>query len=309
MSPKINQQMTAVEWTLLIALSLLWGGAFFFTGVAVREIPPLTVALCRAGFAAGVLILILILAGQRFPSTPHLWGAFLGMGLLNNAIPFALLMWGQTHIASGLASILNGTTPFFAVLVAHWFTEDERITTEKMAGVAIGFAGTVVLIGYSTLETLGLGGLAQLACIIAAVSYACAGVFGRRFRSMGVTPMQTATGQLLVSTILLLPLSMIVDRPWTLAAPSNVTIGALASLGVLSTALAYVVYFRILATAGATNLMLVTLLIPVSAIALGAAFLGEVLLVRHFVGLGLIALGLAAIDGRPVRWIHRRRRT
>ena len=232
-----------------------------------------------------------------------MWAAFFGMGFLNNVVPFGLIVWSQAHIASGVASILNATTPLFTVVLAHLFTGDEKMTPGRLIGVCIGLAGVAVMIGGDALRTLGLDLAAQLACMAAALSYAFAGVFGRRFRRLGVAPMATATGQVIASSVILLPVMLVVDRPWTLPLPSTPTIGALIGVAALSTALGYVLYFRILATAGATNLLLVPLLIPVSAVFLGVAVLGEVVLWKHLVGMALITAGLAAIDGRPWRWL------
>jgi drug/metabolite transporter (DMT)-like permease len=226
------------------------------------------------------------------------WAAFFGMGILNNMIPFCLIVWGQTHIASGLASILNATTPLFGVVVAHLLTADEKMTGNRLLGVLVGFAGVAYMIGFDVLRDLGSNVLAQLAVLGAALSYAFAGIFGRRFRQMGMAPLLPAAGQVTASTVLMLPIALVVDQPWTLAAPSSETWMALLGLALLSTAIAYVLFFRILSTAGATNLMLVTFLIPVSAILLGALVLGEQLQGKHLIGMAMIALGLAAIDGR-----------
>jgi drug/metabolite transporter (DMT)-like permease len=297
--------MTPAEWAMLMALSVLWGGSFFFTGVAVKELPPFTIVVLRVGLAAVILNIVIRLMGLRMPSEPRIWLAFFGMGFLNNAVPFALFVWSQTHVASGLASILNATTPLFTVVVAHLFTKDERMTGNRLAGVLIGFFGVIVMLGPQALRGLGGGSgitiLAELCCLAAAVSYAFAGVFGRRFARMGVVPMQTATGQVTASTVLLLPLAAAVDQPWTLPLPSLATIGAILGIAALSTALAYVLYFRILATAGATNLLLVTFLIPVSALILGTLVLREPLVASQLLGMALIGAGLAAIDGRLPR--------
>jgi drug/metabolite transporter (DMT)-like permease len=295
------QNMGGKEWTMLLALAVLWGGSFFFNGIAVRELPSFTLVWLRVACAAVTLGIVLRLLGQRMPKQASVWAAFLGMGLLNNVLPFVLIVWGQHRIASGLASILNATTPLFTVLVAHLLTRDEKLTPLKTVGVVVGFAGAAVMIGPDALRGLGAGVLAQGACLAAALSYAFAGIFGRRFKRMGVAPLATAAGQVSASTLLLLPIMLLVDRPWTLAAPHAATWGAVLGVGLLSTALAYVLYFRILAAAGATNLLLVTFLIPVSAILLGALVLGEVLLPHQFLGMGLIGLGLMFIDGRLPR--------
>jgi drug/metabolite transporter (DMT)-like permease len=297
----VAKPMGGREWALLLALAVVWGGSFFFNGVAVRELPSFTLVWLRVAVAAMTLLIVLRLAGQSLPRGAAVWGAFIGMALLNNVVPFVLIVWGQHHIASGLASILNATTPLFTVIVAHLLTPDEKLTPAKTVGVAVGFAGAVVTIGPDSFAGLGSDVLAQLACLGGALSYAFAGIFGRRFRRMGVPPLATAAGQVCSSTVILLPIMLLVDRPWTLAMPHAGTWGAVLGVGLLSTAIAYVLYFRILAAAGATNLLLVTFLIPVSAILLGAAVLGEVLLPRHFVGMALIGAGLAFIDGRLLR--------
>lgn len=297
-APPAQLPMGAKEWAMLIALSVLWGGSFFFNGIAVKELPSLTIVLLRVGIAAVTLWAVLMLLNIRMPRAKGLWPAFFGMGLLNNAIPFTLFVWGQHHIASGLAAILNATTPLFTVIVAHFLTRDEKMNTGKIAGVALGLLGVILMLGTELLSGLGTGLLAQLACLAAAISYALAGVFGRRFKRMAVPPLATATGQVTASSLLMLPLVLAVDNPWTLAPPSSGTWAALFALGMASTAVAYILYFRILAAAGATNLLLVTFLIPISAILLGSLFLGESLAAKHFIGMGLIGLGLALIDGR-----------
>lgn len=302
---EINRRMGAAEWALLLALSVLWGGSFLFVGVAVRELPPLTIVVARVALAALALHLVLRAGGRALPRDRRVWAAFFAMGLLNNAVPFTLIAWGQAYIASGVASILNATTPLFTVLVAHVLTADERATPQKVAGVVVGLLGVAAMIGGDALRSLGVDVAAQLAVLAGAVSYAFAGVFGRRFKAMGVGPLETAAGMLTASTLLLAPLMLALDRPWSLSGPSGAALGAVIGLALVSTALAYILYFRILATAGATNLLLVTFLIPVSAILFGAAFLGERLDPRHFVGMALIGLGLAAIDGRAVEAVKR----
>ena len=190
----IHARMTAAEWALLVGLSVLWGGSFLFVGIAVAELPPLTIVVARVALAAAALLVALRFMGVALPRERRVWVAFLGMGVLNNAIPFTLIAWGQGHIASGVASIFNATTPLFTVLVAHWLTADERMTARKLAGVAIGFGGVAVMIGGAALRTLGVDVLAQLAVLAAAISYAFAGVYGRRFKAMGVPPRRPPPG-------------------------------------------------------------------------------------------------------------------
>jgi drug/metabolite transporter (DMT)-like permease len=304
----VNRAMTPIEWAMLIALSVLWGGSFFFTGVAVKELPPFTIVVLRVGVAAIILNIAVRAMGLAMPRQGSVWAAFFGMGLLNNVVPFTLFVWGQTHIASGLASILNATTPLFTVIVAHLFTSDERMTANRLAGVLIGLIGVAVMIGRQALSglvpgALGTDMLAQLACLGAALSYGFAGVYGRRFKRLGVAPMLTATGQVTASAVMLAPVALLVEHPWTLPVPSLPVLGAILGIAALSTALAYVLYFRILATAGATNLLLVTFLIPVSALILGTLVLREPLIGAQLLGMAMIGLGLAAIDGRLLRML------
>ena len=304
----INRTMGTLEWTLLLTLSVLWGGSFFFVGVAVEALGPLTIVALRVGLAALALNGLVVLLGQRMPFDLGLWLAFFAMGLLNNMIPFTLIAWGQGHIASGLASILNATTPFFTIMVAHILTRDEPFTMGRLLGVMVGFTGVAYMLGSELHEGTAYRSWAQLAVLAAALSYAFAGVFGRRFRRLGCSPLVTACGQVTASAIVLIPLALIVERFWEQPWPGLDTWSAILGLALFSTALAYLIYFRLLASAGATNLLLVTLLIPASAILLGMLLLGERLELRHLIGMGLIGLGLAAIDGRAWKVISRRRR-
>jgi drug/metabolite transporter (DMT)-like permease len=288
--------MTRLDWSLLTTLSLLWGGSFLFVEVALQGLPPLTVVWGRVAGAALILGLVLRARGLGLPRGA--WGAALGMGVLNNAVPFTLFALAQGRIDGGLASILNATTPLWTVVVAHFFTADERITRGKALGLFFGFVGVAVMAGGAR----GGEGWAILACLAAALSYGFAGVWGRRFRRMGVAPLATAFGQVAASTLVMTPLWLVLDRPWTLAPPGVGPVLAVIAIATLSTALAYLIYFRLLASAGATNLSLVTFLIPVSAVALGVALLGETVLPRHLAGFALIAAGLMAMDGRVMRW-------
>ena len=291
--------MSLRVWIWLLSLSVLWGGSFFFAKVAIGELRPLTVVFARVALAALALNLVLSLTGRSLFRRGTPWPAFIAMGLLNNMIPFSLIFWGQTQIASGLASILNATTPLFTLVVAHLATRDERMDGAKVAALLTGLAGVALLVGPDLLVGDQSGFMGQLACLGAALSYAFAGVYGRRFQTMGMAPMQAAAGQVTASAMLILPIMLMIDLPWTLPAPPSATVwAALAGLALLSTALAYVLYFQILAAAGAINLLLVTFLIPVTAILLGAAVLGERLAPRQFAGMALIGVGLAVLDGR-----------
>jgi drug/metabolite transporter (DMT)-like permease len=289
--------MNLLEWTMLIALALVWAGTFFFAAIAVVEIPPLTIAFLRVSGAALVLLLALYLMGILMPREGSVWAAFFGMGLFNNAIPFSLIFWAQTELTSGVASILNATMPVFTVIAAHLLTKDEKMTKMRFLGVVLGFLGIIVMIGSPISGSI----WAHLAILAAGISYALASIFGKRFAQMGVKPMATATGQVICSAIILLPFALILERPWTNASPSFHVIQAMIAMISLSTAFAYFLYFRILSTAGATNVALVTLLIPPFAVLLGILFLNETLTLQQITGMFIITAGLVSIDGRVAR--------
>jgi drug/metabolite transporter (DMT)-like permease len=306
-APMIRTQMNGRDWLILATLALIWGGAFFFIGVAVRHVPPLTYVWLRLSIAAAAMWLFLRFRGQGLGLPASAWGSIVLLALLNNALPFALFGWGQTHIASGLASILNATTPIWGVVVAHFLTSDERITPRKVVGVLLGFGGVATMIGPTLLSNIGGDALAQLACVTASLSYALAAVWARRFKRMGLSPMSVTTGQLTAGAAMMLPFALFVDRPWEHAFPPLSAWGAIVALALLCTAFGYVLYFRLIDSAGATNALLVTLLVPPTAILLGGLFLGEQLAPQDFAGLLLIGLGLSAIDGRLLTALRRRR--
>ena len=285
---------------MLTILSVLWGGSFFFVGVMVSDLPPLTIVSLRVGLAALALWVIVLVMGLHTPRNLRVWLAFFGMGVLNNVIPFSLIVWGQTHVASGVASILNATTPFFTVIVASLLLPDERATPAKFLGVVVGCSGVVVMFDSSTLGD-DKDVLAQVAILSAALSYALAGVFGRRFGRMRINPIVTAAGQVTASTVVLAPVAFYFEGMFEFTGLGLDSYAAIVGLAVLSTAAAYVLYFKILEVVGATNLLLVALLIPVSAILLGSLVLGETLEFAHLIGMALIALGLLAVDGRVFR--------
>ena len=298
MSSEIRLRMGASEWATLIILSILWGGSFFFIDVAVESVRPFTLVFLRVALAAAALLAWLHWRGQRLALARSALVAFLVMGLANNVIPFSLFAWGQTRIGGGLASILNATTPIWGVVVAHVFTADEKLTPLKLVGVLAGFAGVAAMIGADLLQEIGGSLLAQLACVAAALCYALAGVYGRRFRRLGISPTEVSAGQLAASALILAPVVLMAEPPWQVAAPAPEAWASIVALALLSTTFAYILYFRLIASAGATNALLVTFLVPVTAILLGVLVLGEVLEPRHFLGMALIALGLALIDGR-----------
>lgn len=296
--------MSASDWALLTLLSLVWGGSFFLFEVALRELPPFTIVLGRVGIAAVILLAAVYASGLRMPTSARSLGGFLLLGGISNALPFSLIVWGQTAIPSGLASIFNATTPIFTVIIAHLVTRDDRMNPNRLLGIGLGLAGVIVLMGPDVLHRLDPYSLGQLAVLGAALCYGVATNFGRRFRDH--PPLVNAAGMLSGATLWLLPVAAATERPWTLD-PGWVGWSAILGLSLLCTALAFIIYFRLLASAGATNLSLVTFLVPVSAITLGSLFLGERLAPSAFFGLGMILLGLAAMDGRMVSRLRRRR--
>jgi drug/metabolite transporter (DMT)-like permease len=296
--PMIRSVMNGADWAILLALALIWGGAFYFISVAVREVPPITYVWLRISFAALALWLYIWWRGGALGLPGWAWRSILLLALIKNVIPFLLFGWGQTQIASGLASILNPTTPIWGVIVAHLFTSDEKMTPRKISGVLVGFAGVAVMLGPDLLTSLGGDSVAQIACLAASLSYALAGVWARRFKGQKISPLAVSTGQLTAGALVMLPLALLIDRPWLQPIPSGGALGAIIVLAVVCSALGYVLYFRLIDSAGATNALLVTLLVPPVAIFLGWLLLNEAMAPRDFAGLGLIALGLAAIDGR-----------
>lgn len=294
--------MSRSQWLLLIALSVLWGGSFLFVGIAVKELPTLTIVLVRVALAATCLMPVVLLAGLGLPRTLAGWAPFAAMAILNNVIPFTLIAAGQREIASGLASVLNATTPLFTVLVVWALTTDGPLARNKLAGVLIGIAGVAVLIGPEAIFGSSSSVLGMACVLGGALSYGFSGLWGRRFK--GTPPLVSAACQLACSTVLLAPLALTIDRPWTLPPPTPATMQAMIGLAVLSTALAYILFFRIMAVSGPLNAMLVTLLIPVSGIALGHLVLNEPIVARHLLGATVIGLSLLLIDGRILRLLR-----
>ncbi|MDB3948293.1 DMT family transporter [Paracoccaceae bacterium] len=290
-----------MDWGLLVLLSLLWGGSFLCVGIAVQELPVLTIIALRVSLAALVLRGIALFSGHQLPRGRKTWQAFLALGLLNNVIPFGLIVFGQQTIGAGLAAILNATTPLWTVLIAALFLADERFSKQKLFGVLLGLVGVIVMVGPDSLAGISRNLGAQLAVLGATLSYAFASVFGRRFAAAKISPLHTALGQVTASSFILVPLALMIDTPWAFALPSQATIFAILGLAVLSTAGGYLLFFNILERAGATNVSLVTLLIPPSAIAMGMLFLEETLQGIHFIGLALIILGLLSLQGRLFR--------
>jgi len=290
--------VTARLWALLVMLSLVWGGSFFFVEVALASFAPLTIVFGRVSLAALALLGFVYLRGGKMPGDGKAWAGFFAMGLLNNLIPFTLIVWGQTMIDGGLASILNATTPLFTVALAHFLTTDERMNVGKTVGVLLGIFGVAVLVGADAITDPGGEALGKIAVLGAALSYGCAGIFGRRLSRYPASV--AATGMLIASSVMMAPPMFAFEHPFA-ARPDAAAVAAVVAIALFSTAAAYLMYFHILARAGATNLLLVTFLIPPSAMALGVAFLDEPVGVNALAGLALILLGLAAVDGRLFR--------
>lgn len=290
--------MSARDWSMLLLLGAIWGGSFFFARVAVAEIPPLNLVLFRVAIAAIALHLYLAVAGPSFRVAFTMTGSFFGLALLNNIIPFTLMFSGQTELGAGAASILNATTPFWTMVIANLLTEDDRLTWNRLAGVILGIVGTAVMIGPGIVAGLGGPVWAKLALLGTALSYGFASVFARRFR--GLPPQVVATGQLTASTIVMVPVVLVWSGPSGLFVASMPVWASVLGLALLATAFAYILFFGLIRSAGATNASLVTLIVPVSAILLGALFLGERLEWFEMAGMALIAAGLLVIDGRLI---------
>ncbi|HYI25177.1 MAG TPA: EamA family transporter [Thermomicrobiales bacterium] len=299
-SPKTALTITPRDWLLLALLGVVWGGSYFFAKVAVEDIGPLTVVFGRVALAAIILTVAMRVRGIPFPTNRAAWEPFFVMGAINSAIPYTLIFWGETRISSGLAAILTALVPMFTVIVAHFGTSDERISPAKLAGIVVGLAGVVVILGDDAGDLSG-SLVAKLAIIAAAVSYAFSGVYGKRLK--GTAPVVLAWGQMCAASVLILPLVVFVDRPWDTAAWHLDAVLSVIALAVFSTALAYMIFFRLLANIGATNTSLVTFLIPVSSLLLGFVFLDETFGPLQMLGMLLIATGMLTIDGRLLHHI------
>ena len=290
--------MKTTDWILLVVLSLVWGGSFFFNEIGLRELPVLSIVALRVAIAAVILWAVVLVRGHRIPSGFRHWSWFLTMGLVNNVLPFTLIVYGQTSVTAGLASILNATTPFFMVLIIALFLRDEIIARRQVTGLIIGFLGVVLMLSPDILKLESVSLIGQAAVLCAAISYSIAGIYGRRFQNAGIPPVVAAAGQVTMSAVLLLPVAIYFNGVSELGSMSGTVWMSIMGLAVLSTALAYILYFRILNSAGAVNLMLVTFLMPVSALALGTFLLHEPVQMMEIVGISIIAIALVIIDGR-----------
>ena len=293
-SPKLDGN----GWLLIGILAILWGGAFFLIEVGLRSYPPITLVFMRLALAVPPMWIAMRIMGQRLPRSTRVWGLLAVVGALNCALPFTLFFWGQQYLDSGYASILNATTPLWGVLTAHFLTSDEKATSARTIGVLTGMAGIIVMVGPEAMKGLSNNLLAQIACVISTVFYSLAAIYGRRLSQTTLTPMAVATGQTVMAAVVMIPIVLLVDQPWTMSTPRlDATLAGL-TLALFSTALAYTLYFRLIDRAGASNAQLVAFLMPILAVILGIAFLGEHLNQGQIIGAVLIAFGLVIIDGR-----------
>jgi drug/metabolite transporter (DMT)-like permease len=281
-----------IELALLALLATVWGASYSFIKVGVATIPPVSFIAARTIIAGLLLLGLLRLRGVALPKDPALWRFFLVQACLNSVVPFTLIAWAEQEVNAGLATILNSTSPIFTFLLTALITRHEPATTRKLFGVAAGLAGICLIVGLEALGGVGHQLTAQLAIVAATICYAGAAIFGRRFQ--GLDPMVPAAGSMICGAIVLLPISLAIDRPWQLA-PSTESLLALLALSVISTALAFVIYFRLLRTLGSVGTVAQAYLrVPVG-VAIGVIFLGETPSPAAYAGLVCVVLGVAAM--------------
>lgn len=285
------------DWAWLVLLSVVWGASFFFYRVMVVELPPMTIVFGRLAIAAVALHLFLAAKGDVLRLPLRDWRRFTALGTVNNVLPFTLIAYSEMRISAGVAALLIGCVPVFSALAAHILTRDEKMTANRIAGVIVGLAGIIILIGKDALHGLASDDfVGELVCLSAAVIYALAGIYSRTFSHL--PPLKVATGQLTMGAVVILPFMLVFDRPWGLPMPSTPVWGSLLAIALLGSAFAYILFFRLIARVGAMNISLVTLLQPASAALLGWLFLREGLGAKDFAGMAVIGCGLLLIDGR-----------
>ena len=304
MVPVPDLQMRPADWALLVLHSVLWGSAYVFVAIAGRELPLATIVSFRLIPAAAVLLLIAWFQGHRLPARLSDWTAFFVLALLNILLPSILTVWGQRNASSGLAAILVTTSPLFSALLAHVLTNDDRLSANKLAGIVAGIAGVAIVLGADVLASGDGSLLAKLALTGAAALYALAAIYARRFH--GTPPIIVSASHVIIGLAVSLPVALAIDQPWQLPMPSMAAIASVVGMGVISLALASLCYFTLIKRAGPTNALLVTMLVPLTPIVIGALFLGERLLAREFAGAGVILCALIIIDGRLLSWVRRR---
>ena len=294
--------LTAGDWARLLSLALLWGGAYFLTRIALTEVPPLTIVFARVGIAALTLWAAMVVLRVPLPLDARVWGVMAVLGLINNAAPFALIAWGQQFVGTAVAAIVNGVTPLFTLVIAHFVLPGERLTARRVAGLLLGLAGVAVLVGPDALAGLGQSTIGTLALLGGALLYGFAIVYARLHS--GLHPALLSAGQMTIATLMIAPLAIGLDRPWTLS-PSLPALGAMALLGIASSGLGYLLYFRLIRDVGASNASLVTLMNPIFAALLAALILAEWPGPNAWAGFALIATGLLVVDGRVLRALRR----
>lgn len=287
-----RQTNMTVELALLLVLSTVWGASYSFIKVGVETIPPVTLIAARTLIAGAILLAVIRWRGLRLPRDRRTWGRFLVQACLNSVVPFTLIAWAQQTTDAGLATILNATTPIFAFLLTVLVVRHEAVTGRKLFGVAAGLVGICLIIGVEALGGLGRELLAQLAIVAASVCYAGAAIFGKGFKDLD--PMMPAAGSLICGAFVLVPASLLVDQPWRLE-PSSASVLALIALAAVSTALAFVIYFRLVQTLGSVGTTAQSYLRVPIGVAIGMVFLGETLSPTAWIGLGCVVAGVIAM--------------
>lgn len=288
--------MTPHTWLLMLTLGLIWGGTFFLSEILLLELSPFQIVFHRVSIAALIMVLYLKIKGIALPKDGRTWAALAVMGLLNNAIPFSAIVFGQQYITGGMASILNSTTAFFGVMLSGLILKEEAITAPKFIGVIMGILGVVIIMGFDTLSSLSLTNIGQILIIVSSISYAFAGIWGKfQVKNLGVEV--TATGMLITSSVWMFILSSTVEG-LPFEALSMRSALSILTFAILCTAVAYLLYFAILKQAGAANLTLVTIIIPPFALILDAVALGEMVSLQEILGFLVISMGLLVISGK-----------
>ena len=300
-APATGYTMAGRDWVLLGICALCWGSAYTFNKLVVAELPSLTITASRLVIAAAFLTTLATLQAVRLPPFGRPWHAFFVFTLFSNVVPFLFVLRGQRETASGLAAVIGATTPLFVILLAHVFTADERMQGRKVAGVVVGMAGVAVVVGADALAGWSTGLAAKLSLVFAAFLYAVGAIYSKRI--VGLPPISMAAMQMICGMVITLPLAIVIDQPWSLPPPSTKVVLAVIGTAIIGSSLSAIAYFHILKRAGATNAMLVTLMVPITPILLGALLFGERLLWREVAGAAIIGMALLIIDGRPLRWI------
>jgi drug/metabolite transporter (DMT)-like permease len=293
-------RLGAVEWGLIGLQSMLWGSSYFFIAIAQPEMPALTITALRTIPASAALILIVLSLGYRMPATFAEWRLFILFAAFNSVVPFLLIVWGQARATGGMAAILNASAPLFGIFLAHILTQDEKLSLNKLAGIVVGIVGVGILVGYDFAVGSSADVLARLALLTAPLLYVLANIFARTKLSH-YPPFVVAMMQMVGAVFVAFPLAIVIDQPWTLPMPSWTVLGAIAGMGLFGSALASLCHYTVLQRAGATNALLVTLIMPLTPILLGGIFLGDRLTPRDMLGALIIAAALLIIDGRVFR--------